>query len=115
MNELLTPDEVNQKREKCGGLEYVGPTGEYDEKGLAKRVVLALDDIDGLQEIEQEGSVIKITGNISPTAKKKITLVQGVTGLQTTERDPDPHDPDPSKPPSKTKDPHDPGPDRRRT
>jgi osmotically-inducible protein OsmY len=67
--------------------QQVGLEGETDEQGLAKRVALALDQDNQLQDIptlyiEQNNSTVLFKGTVPDqiTLTKVITIAQGVEG-----------------------------------
>jgi osmotically-inducible protein OsmY len=67
--------------------ERVGPSGEYDQSGLAKRVVVAfesdseLSDLDGLW-VAQTGSTVVLKGSVpsSDLLNKAVEIAKGVNG-----------------------------------
>jgi hypothetical protein len=65
----------------------VGLNGEYDQNGLAKRVVAAFDENDQLDDIEtlwvaQAGSTVVLKGTVpsEDALKQAISIAQGVEG-----------------------------------
>ncbi len=67
--------------------ERVGLNGEYDDSGLAKRVVLAFDNEADLADEErlwvaQTGSTVVLKGTVSDqaTLNKMISVANGVNG-----------------------------------
>ncbi|MBR8829997.1 MAG: hypothetical protein N5P05_000455 [Chroococcopsis gigantea SAG 12.99] len=67
--------------------ERVGLNGEYDDSGLAKRVVLAFDNESDLADEErlwvaQTGSKVVLKGTVSDqaTLTKMISVARGVNG-----------------------------------
>lgn len=67
--------------------ERVGLNGEYDESGLAKRVALAFDDDDTLDDIDtlyvaQTGNKVVLKGKVpsQQLLNQMISVARGVTG-----------------------------------
>ncbi|MEA5463135.1 phospholipid-binding protein [Leptothoe sp. PORK10 BA2] len=65
----------------------IGLTGEFDESGLAKRVALAFDETDGLDDVEtlwvaQLSSKVVLKGKVPSQAilDKMVTVAKGVDG-----------------------------------
>jgi len=84
------PPEVQQAKTEQGEAippERVGLNGEYDQSGLAKRVVLAFDEDAQLDDIEtlwvaQTGGTVVLKGQVPSQADldKAISLAEGVEG-----------------------------------
>ncbi|MBZ8181308.1 MAG: phospholipid-binding protein [Oscillatoria sp. PMC 1051.18] len=69
--------------------ERVGLSGEYDQSGLAKRVVLAFDEDPDLDDEErlwvaQTGTTVVLKGEVSDqaTLDKMVSTAKGVNGCQ---------------------------------
>lgn len=70
----------------------VGLNGEYDESGLAKRVALAFDEADGLDDIETLW-VAQLSGNVVLKGKvptqalldKAVSVAKGVNGAESVD------------------------------
>jgi osmotically-inducible protein OsmY len=69
--------------------ERVGLNGEFDESGLAKRVVLAFDEDASLADEEklwvaQTGSTVVLKGTVSDqaTLDKMVSVAHGVKGAE---------------------------------
>ncbi|MDY7007672.1 MAG: BON domain-containing protein [Cyanobacteriota bacterium] len=65
--------------------ERVGPNGEYDQSGLAKRVAIAFDDDPDTQDFEnlwvaQTGSTVVLKGEV-PTQEDLDQLVNIASGV----------------------------------
>lgn len=67
----------------------VGLHGEYDESGLAKRVALAFDEADGLDDIEtlwvaQLSGKVVLKGKVPSQAllSKAVSVASGVNGAE---------------------------------
>lgn len=67
----------------------VGLNGEYDESGLAKRVALAFDEADGLDDIEtlwvaQLSGKVVLKGKVPSQAllDKAVSVANGVNGAE---------------------------------
>lgn len=83
-------DRISQKRTDLGlPLEYVGPQGEYDPQGLAKRVAQTFDQHPRLQKINtlciiQHGSKITLLGKVASDAllQQVVELAKQVEGTR---------------------------------
>jgi hypothetical protein len=67
--------------------ERMGPTGEYDESGLAKRVALAFDNTPELKDLQglfvaQTGSTVVLKGKApdQATLDRLVEVARGVSG-----------------------------------
>jgi osmotically-inducible protein OsmY len=67
----------------------VGLNGEYDDSGLAKRVVLAFDEDPDLADedrlwVAQTGTTVVLKGTVSAqaTLNKMVSVARGVSGAQ---------------------------------
>jgi len=84
------PPEVAAAKTETGDAippERVGLEGEYDQSGLAKRVVLAFDEDAQLGDLErlwvaQTGSTVVLKGEVPSQAEldKAISIAEGVEG-----------------------------------
>ena len=84
------PPEVAAAKTETGEAippERVGLEGEYDQSGLAKRVVLAFDNDTQLDDLErlwvaQTGSTVVLKGEVPSQADldKAISIAEGVEG-----------------------------------
>ncbi|TVQ43369.1 MAG: BON domain-containing protein [Gloeocapsa sp. DLM2.Bin57] len=84
------PPAVKQAKTEVGEAippERVGLDGEYDQSGLAKRVVLAFDDDPQLDDLErlwvaQTGTTVVLKGEVPSQdyLNKAISIAKGVEG-----------------------------------
>lgn len=72
--------------------ERLGLSGEYDQSGLAKRVALAFDEDNALDDIDtlyvaQTGSVVVLKGKVpnQEILNKMISVARGVSGATAVE------------------------------
>lgn len=72
--------------------ERLGLSGEYDQSGLAKRVALAFDEDNALDDIDtlyvaQTGSTVVLKGKVpdQEILNKMISVARGVSGATTVE------------------------------
>lgn len=86
--QVTTPAAVQQvAQQQSIPAERVGPDGQYDESGLAKRVALAFDQDAGLTDLErlwvaQTGSTVVLKGEVpsQDLLNKAIGLASGTAG-----------------------------------